>query len=519
MAKELSILRVMRSGFLLFSAALLLFAQGMQEFQKKITEFTLPNGLHFILLERHESPVIAFHTWVNAGSVDDPTGRTGLAHMFEHMAFKGSETLGTRNWPEEKKSLDAVEDDLTRADAEARKGPAADQVRVDGLRNQARQAGEIAQHYGAAEQFRRLLEENGAVNLQSVTGATYTQTSYSLPSNRAELWFLTESQRLTHPAFRDFYDERSVMLDEYRQRLEGNPQGKMTSELLAAAFKMHPYRNPVGGWQSDIAQLRRTDAQEFLERYYVPGNITVAMVGDITLAEAKRLAEKYFGPIPARPLPPRVTAQEPPQTGPKTVVVEMQGPPLLTIGYKRPSQFDRDDVAFDLLQILFSQGKAALLYTDLVQDKRLAQQAQAEATTPDGRFPNLFTFLLMPAQGRTVEENQQALDELLWHFKTTPLDPQSMSRIKAMGRANLIRRMNSNSELAGLLALHAGSYGDWHKLFTQLDEVDKARAEDLVRVANRYFVPSGRTTVYSVPPGQSNAPPAKGAERRSGGPQ
>ena len=106
-----------------------------------------------------------------------------------------------------------------------------------------------------------------------------------------------ESQRLMHPVFREFYQERDMVLEEYRQRVESNPQGKLQVEALSAAFKAHPYRNPSGGWPSDITNLRRTRAQAFFERYYVPGNITVAIVGDIAAAEAKRLAERYFGPM------------------------------------------------------------------------------------------------------------------------------------------------------------------------------------------------------------------------------
>ena len=181
----------------------------------------------------------------------------------------------------------------------------------------------------------------------------------------------------------------------------------------------------------------------------------MAIVGDVTVAEVKRLAERYFGPMAAKPMPPVVTTEEPPQAGPKTVVVEMAGPPATVVGYKRPSQYDKDDIALDLIQILLSQGRTGILYNELVREKRLAQQAQAIATHPDGRYPNLFVFLLVPAQGHTVEENQRALEELLQRFKTTTLDPQLLARAKAQGRANLIRRMTNNGELAGLLALHA----------------------------------------------------------------
>ena len=139
----------------------------------------------------------------------------------------------------------------------------------------------------------------------------------------------------------------------------------------------------------------------------------------------------------------------------------------------------------------------------------------AVATNPDGRYPNLFVFMLAPAQGHTVEENQRALEELLQRFKSTPPDPQSLARAKAQGRANIVRRMTSNSELARLLAFVSTNYGDWRKLFTTLDDLDQVKAEDVQRAANRYFVVTGRTTVSTVLPGQSGALPAP--ERRTGG--
>ena len=500
---------------LLLSAGLLVPAQGLQELQKKASDFTLPNGLHFIVLERHESPVVSFHTWVNVGSVDDPAGQTGMAHMFEHLAFKGTETIGTHNWPEEKKALDAVEEAYDHMEAEANKGIKADSMRVDMLRNQLRNAADNAQRLSASADYRRVFEESGALALNATVSATSSEFFYSLPSNRLEFWFLMESQRLQHPVFRDFYREREAVTEEYRQRVEASPQGKLMAEVLAAAFQAHPYRNPSGGWPSDILNLRRTQAQAFYDRYYVPGNMTIAIVGDVVAVDAKRLAERYFGPMPARPMPPVATTGEPPQNGPKTVILERPGPPLTVVGYKRPNQYDKDDIALDLVQILLSQGRTGMLYSMLVQEKRVAQQATAVATNPDGRDPNLFIFMMAPAQGHTVEENQRALEDLLQRFKSTPPDPQSLDRAKAQGRANIVRRMASNSELARLLAFVSTNYGDWRKLFTTLDDLDQVKAEDVQRAAIRYFVATGRTTVYTVLPGQSSAPPT--TERRAGG--
>jgi predicted Zn-dependent peptidase len=526
----LSIVRGLDLCSLLISAGLLVSAQDLQEppkkaqefqeLQKKVGEFTLPNGLHFIVLERHESPVVSFHTWVNVGSVQDPAGETGLAHMFEHLAFKGTATIGTRGWPEEKKALDAIEEAYDRMEAEANKGIKADQMRVDMMRTQVRIAADNAQRLAASADYRRIFEENGAVDLSALASTGATEYSCSLPSNRTELWFLMESQRLLHPTFREFYRERDLVMEEYRQRVELNPLPRLLSELMSSAFKVHPYRNPSGGWSSDILNLRRTHAQAFFERYYVPGNITVAIVGDVTAAYAKHLAERYFGPMNARPMPPLVTAQEPPQPGPKTVIIEMPGLPVALVGYKRPSQYDKDDLPLDLIQILLSQGRTGTLFNELVQEKHLAQQVQAIATNPDGRFPNLFVFLLVPAPGRTVEENRRALEDLLERFKSTAPDPLVLARAQAQGRASFIRGMTGNRDLARLLALHSASQGDWRKLFTTLHDLSLVTPQDVQRAANRYFVATGRTTVYNVLPGQSDAPPPpKSPDRKTGGPQ
>ena len=182
-----------------------LLAQNLAEFQKRVTEFTLPNGLDFILLEHHEAPVVSFHTYVNAGSVDDPCDKTGLAHMFEHMAFKGTETIGSKNYIEEEKALEAVERAYNQLDAERAKGAAADAERLRTLEGQLQAAMEKAASHVDVNAYPRAIEENGGNGLNAETSEDTTNFFYSLPSNRIELWFLLESQRFFNPVFREFY--------------------------------------------------------------------------------------------------------------------------------------------------------------------------------------------------------------------------------------------------------------------------------------------------------------------------
>lgn len=502
-------------GSLLFLAPLFLPAQDLKTFEKKAHEFTLANGLHFTVVERHEAPVVSLHTYVNAGSVDDPSGATGIAHMFEHMAFKGTETIGSRNWAAEKKAIQTVEDAYDKLDAERNQGPRAAPARIQALETQLKTAIEQAQALVEPNAYTSLIEQNGGVGLNAGTELDSTQYYYSLPSNRIELWFLLESQRFLQPVFREFYKERDVVMEENRMRVESSPQGKLIQAYLSTAYAAHPYRNPPGGWTSDIANLRLTDARQFYRKYYVPANINIAIVGDVDPAQAKRLAEKYFGPLPARPLPPLLHTEEPAQEGQKTVTVETAAQPLLLVGYKRPSLYDKDDAVFDMLSEIFSGGRTGLLYKELIRDKRLAVAAETGDNFPGAKYPNTFVFFVMPSQGKTIAENQKALDELIDRFKAGLVDAETLKRVKTKTRAGLIRQLASNAGLASQLTTYHAMYGDWRKIFTNLDELDKVTAEDVQRVARKYLVPQARTVAITAQP--AAAAPAGAGKTQAGG--
>lgn len=472
----------------------LLSAQSLKEFEKKVTEFTLPNGLHFIICERHEAPVVSFHTYVNAGSVDDPSGKTGLAHMFEHMAFKGTATIGSLNWPAEKKALDAIEQIYDLYDAERNKGHLADQAKLKQLHDQLGSAIEKANKYVDQNLYPNLIEENGGTGLNASTGEDSTNYFYSLPSNRIELWFLLESARFIAPVYREFYKERDVVREERRMRTESEPQGKLLEVLLGTAFEAHPYKNPAVGWPSDLENIRVGDARAFFEKYYTPTNITMAIVGDVNPVDARRMAAQYFGPIPKRPLPPPVITEELPQEGLRTAEVEFQSQPLEMLAYKRPDQYDKDDPVYDVLASILSSGRTGLLYRDLVRDKKIALEAAAISEFPGGKYPNLFLFFIAPNMGKTLDENNKALFAILDGLAKKKVDEVTLARVKTKTRANLIRSLDSNSGLANALASYYADYGDWRKLFTQVDEIDKVTADDVQRVAKTVFNPLALTT-------------------------
>ena len=469
-------------------------------FEKKVGEFTLANGLHFIIVERHDAPVVSFHTYLNVGSVDDPGGQTGLAHMFEHMAFKGTPAIGTKNWAAEKAAMDAVDQIYARLDAERAKDPRADPKKVTALEMELEATMQKADSFVEENEYDRAVESNGGLDMNAGTGEDSTNYYYSFPSNRTELWFLLESERFLHPVFREFYKERDVVREERRMRVESSSQGKLVEAMLATAFAAHPYRNMPGGWATDIDHFRRPDAERFYKQYYVPADMTIGIAGDVTLSDAKRLAEKYFGRLPARPLPARYRTEEPAQEGEKRVVVSSPAQPLLIIAYKRPDQHTSDNAAISVLDSLLSDGRTGLMYTDMVRDKQMALGAGTQPQFPGGRYPSLFLFFVVPSTGHSVEENEKEVYRLIEQVKATKADAATLERIKTKLRADLIRKLASNSGLAAELCSYHVNYGDWRKLFTELDEYNKVTAEDMQRVAKTYLVREHLTVAYTFVP-------------------
>ncbi len=492
----------MRLRTLLFALlSIPLAAQNLKEFEKKVTEFDLPNALHFIIIERHEAPVVSFHSYVNAGAVDDPKGETGIAHMFEHMAFKGTENIGTTNYPAEKAALEQVEkiyDQIDEAQREAAdRHQVLDPKKLQALQEQLKAAIDKADSYVIPNQYDEIVESNGGVGMNASTSEDSTDYFYSFPSNRLELWFLLESERFLAPVLREFYKERDVVREERRMRVESSPQGRLVETLAATGFEAHPYRNPASGWSSDIDQLRLKEAVQFYRRYYVPANITIAIAGDVDPKEARRLADKYFARLPVAPLPPLIHTEEPRQMGEKRASVQTPAQPSVLIGYKRPDQNSPDDLVFDVIAEILSGGRTGMLYTDMVRDRKMALAALAQPTFPGGKYPELFILYLVPNLGRSNEENEKEAYAIIDRLKKEKVDEETLNRVKTKLRADLIHKLNSNPGLAAELAEYHAAYGDWRRLFTETEQYAKITADDVQRVVKQYFVPDSRTVVYT----------------------
>jgi predicted Zn-dependent peptidase len=504
-------MRPYRVLFLLAACAGILAAQSLQDFEKRITEFTLSNGLHFIVMERHEAPVVSFHMHVDVGAANDPASASGTAHMFEHMIGKGTTSLGSTNWAEEEKALAAVEDAYDALEQERRKELRADKAQLERLEAALKRAIDKANSFVDQNAFTKEIERNGGVGFNASTGLDVTNYFYSLPANRAELWFALQAEWTGKPVFREFYKERDVVREERRMRVESNPQGKLIEALLTTSFVAHPYRNFVG-WASDIENLRAKNSAAFHKTYYVPGNMCIAIVGDVNPAEMKKLAEKYFGPIPAGPLPPRLVTREPKQEGARRVGVISPAQPFIALSYHRPDSKHADDAALDVLSDVLSGGRTSILYKEMVRDSKAALGVQTIDTFPSGNYPNLFIYFAVPNQGKKVEEMEKTWEEIIARLQKEGVEEAMVKRVKVKARAGLLRSLDSNSGLAGALSSTWMNYGDWRKIFTDLEELEKVTPADVQRVAKTYLTPENKTVAYTYQPQQNPPAPAKEAK-------
>jgi len=492
-----------RTGLALLATALTLalattaaFGFDIASIEQKVTEFTLPNGLRVLVMEDHSAPVVTCVTWADVGDADDPKGATGMAHVFEHMAFKGTSDIGTNNAKAEAKALEAVDAAFQKYRNEVLKAHLADTALIRQYREEMLKAQEAAGAYVVTNEFGKLVEENGGVGLNAGTGYDQTVYFFSLPSNRVELWFALESSRFYDPVIREFYKEVDVVKEERRMRVESSPFGKLMEEFLAAAFKAHPYGISGVGHMSDLNLLTREEAIQFFKTYYGPSNLVIAIVGDVNTAQVKKMAETYFGRLKAGPDPQRLGTVEPPQLGERRVEVEDASQPILMIGYHRPAETHPDDAALSALSDILGQGRTSRIYKRLVKQEKKAVQAGAAASFPASKYPNLFMTYAVPSPGVTAAECEKIILEETETLKNELLSDEEVNQVKARKKAEFVNQLNSRQGMALQLAGYETAYGDWRQLFKQLDLINAVTAQDIQRVAKEYLTGTNRTVGY-----------------------
>jgi predicted Zn-dependent peptidase len=480
----------------LISMASLASGFDFSELEKSVTKITLDNGLRVLVMERHDAPVASFVTFVNVGGVDDPKEYTGLAHMFEHMAFKGTTTIGTKDIDAELKAM-KVEDSLwMEYRAERKKGRLADSTKLVDLFDQFNKAIEKAGEYVEPNEFDAILDREGVVGMNAGTGMDQTQYIMSLPSNRLELWMAMESERFYAPVLREMYRERNVISEERLQTLENNPIGMAINQLLAAAYTAHPYGTPIIGHMSDIKNYTREEAAKFYAQYYVPSNMIVAIVGDVEPKQVEKLAKQYFGRLKPSPRPEPVATVEPEQKGERRVTLVDRAQPFLGLGYHIPEETNPDWAALDAMADYLGSGATSLLYKALVKKDKIAANVGSFGGYPATKYPCLMLVYAFPSQGETNEVCEQAIDSVIESLQAAPIPAEEVEKIKARYKANFIQSMQSNLGMATSLASYENMYGDWHQLFKELDRINAVTADDIQRVAKKYLTRENRTVVW-----------------------
>ncbi|MEE8240076.1 MAG: pitrilysin family protein [Nitrospirales bacterium] len=472
----------------------------------RVIEHTLGNGMTVLMVKRPQAPVVSINLAFGVGGLDEHTGHTGVAHLYEHMAFKGTRTLGTKDHEKERPllaELDRLNQAIEELRVRLRASDKTDSPDLQALLRRFKEVQERESRLVVGNEMSLLYQRHGAVGLNASTGKDITRYTVSLPANRLPLWAAIESDRMSNPVMREFYKERDVVLEERRSRTDDNPSGLLYEAFVSASFQAHPYGFPTIGWASDIQALTPDVAEEFFKTYYSPSNAVVAIVGDIDPQEVMALIKRTFGRIPAGRTPPRVVTVEPSQRGERRLEVEFDAEPMLFIGYHKPSLEHPDDFVFDVIDSLLSNGVTSRLYHRVVREKRLATSIGTRSSVPGARAPNVFMVSAVPLAPHTTAEVEKAIYEELERLKTEPASARELQKVLNNLDAGLIRSLRSNSGLASQLAYFQVVAKDWRYLLEARERIAAVTPEDVQRVARQYFTKSNRTVATLVKPEKS----------------
>lgn len=465
-----------------------LHAAGLED---KVIEHTLKNGMKLLMVERHTSPTVSAWIRFKVGSVDERSDERGIAHLLEHMLFKGTKTLGTRDYAAEAPLLEKIEITAQKLLAEQSKGGKADGATVKLLEQELAALEKQAQKYVVKDEFFDLYARNGGSGYNAFTSRDGTTYLISLPANKLELWAAIESDRMKNPVLREFYTERSVVMEERRRSYDAEPSAKLWETFVAAAYNTHPYGQPTIGWMSDIRQLSRTKAEGFLRRYYAPNNAVVAVVGALDPKAVIAMVERYFGGIPPGTPVPEIAAREEEPRGERRVEVIGDAEPEVVIGFRKTALGAPDDEVFDIIAAILGQGRTSRLYRTLVLQRQLAADV-AVFGAPGSRYPGLFVLHAVPRSPHTAAEVEQALLEELERLKKEPVSARELQRILNRLEFEEARRMGTNGGLARNLSEYEAVTGSWRFLTTYRAKAEKVTPADIQRVATAWFTRENR---------------------------
>ena len=472
--------------------------------QVPVEEVVLDNGMTLLLLPRPGDPNVAAGWVAKVGSVYERPGITGVAHLFEHMMFKGTAAVGTRDIEQDLQiiaQLDEVKAELRAEEAaliEAERLGRIDDAGDPAHRTERHQA--LTDRFEALlaqqaellvkEDFSRIYSGQGASGMNAGTSYDFTLYFVNVPANKLELWFWMEADRLLNPVFREFYAERDVVHEERRLRIDSTPTGRFQEQFEALFWQSSPYGWPVIGWPSDLEGITREEALTFFDLYYAPNNLAAALVGDFDPAEAKALAERYFGRLSRGDRrPPQPRTREMPQMAEKRMHAWAETNPQVVVRYHSVPDGHVDEPALVVLGQLLN-GRTGRLYRALVEDQGVATRASGGQS--GFKFEGMFELRGVAAEGHAPEEVEQALYAEIERLKTEPVDPRELQKVKNQNAASTFRELRGNFFLMYSLLMREANRG-WETVNTDPPLYEAVTADDVRRVARTYFEPENRT--------------------------
>ncbi len=532
---------------------------------ERVMEKILDNGLRIVVVERHTAPVFFTLVSFRVGASHESPDHSGLSHFLEHMLFKGSKNVGTKDYASEVPIMDELEAVAGRIKeiqitlkswryelfdeyatkvkselpAEIRQEIGADEASgwravleqlpsdftelpeewtrsrwllEDRDNNYWTLYRELLEHRAILAdlivQQREFINQNELSQIYEMRGGrmqnaftSYDQTTYmvGLPSNCLELFLYLEADRFTNPVFREFYSEKKVVMEEKRMYMD-EPGGLLWETFMSTAFRAHPYGRPIIGWLSDIELTLRTDMEEHFKRFYAPNNCQFTIVGDVSAKKVFKLAEEYFGDWKPSEVADEVTVVEPEQNGERRVQVEFDAEPRLGIGYHVPVVPHPDAYALTMIDYILSSGRTSRMYKSIFVEQGLTASSPSTGQEPADRYPNLFYIMATPKAPHTTEEVETAILEEIEKLKNEPVTDRELERIRNIFRMYQLSRMGSNYALAFTISSAFVNRGDWRSITEDFNRLEEVNADDIQRVAKKYFTAKNRTVATLVKP-------------------
>ncbi len=484
-------------------AAVVLTTAATADGPPEVQEHILDNGMKVLLVPRHLSPTVACGWVAKVGSVNERPGITGISHLFEHMMFKGTHTIGTRDYELDKQLIAEQEvlqeqmraemliqrDLLRRGEIDDVTSPDAKTERFKMLEAQFDSLVTLQRDNMVQNEFDQVLSRNGASRLNAFTSNDLTFYIMSVPANKLELWFWMESDRLKNPVFREFYSERDVVYEERRLRVESTPTGKFQESFDAMFWDASPYSWPVIGYASDLPFISKADADHYYATYYAPNNLCAVLVGDFEPKEAVKLAEQYFGRIPRgeTPPPPMIT-EEPQQHAEKRFYGAAETNPAVTVRWHTVAAIHRDAPALTVMSELLN-GATGRLQRNLVLGQGVATSARAG---DDARkYEGMFEIDAECKEDILPEQLEQAIHGEIGKLQQEPVTDVELQSVKNRYLTRTWRMLDGNffQMIRYGMSEATSSWQDADRMDQAIQEVTAAEVQ---AVATKYFTRENR---------------------------